>query len=108
MNEIVGGTPRVIFHEDINGALPIKEVTVPRTTFKATQSGQAIGYLGYPPLPPPLFPDDVVGDPVETYTPAVDGVKEWTVAWQYSFESATPLVGRPHFRTADGRFQRGS
>lgn len=92
-----GGNPRFAFAEDINGGEPEKYLIVPRTTFKCVQSGTAVGHLGYPDVPDQLFPGDLVGDPVVDFQGSADGVRDWTVTWQYQFESARPLLGLPRF-----------
>lgn len=102
---ITKGLPRVAFHEDINGLAPIKEIIVPVTTWKASQQGQAVGYLGYPIPPPPIWPADQLTEDV-TDEGSEDGVKNWTRSWSYTFESAGPLVGYPHYWRRGG-FDRG-
>jgi len=96
-----GGLPRKIFHEDINGEEPLPEITVLRTTYKATQTGSAVGYLTYPMVPPPIFPDDLIDSEVIPES-APDGVKGWKVSWVHSFESNRPLRALPHFWRREG------
>ncbi len=69
------------------------------TAYRATQTGQAVGLYGYPPVPPPLFPGKLEegGRPTLGSPRLRNGVYvDWPVSWSYSFVSATPLVGFPN------------
>jgi hypothetical protein len=95
-----GGLPDRRMITTVN-SLPVPYVSAKRTPFRATQSGTAVGYLGYPPVPPPIFGFallDGPDHPVESSGPTTQNGRftDFGVSWSYSFVSATPLVGRPN------------
>ncbi len=100
--QLKGGGPQFTFLEPING-IAQKQLLKQATTFRATQSGQAVGYLSYPAPAAPIWPEaehleqreirlelprrmGPPGDP--TYT-------EYKISWSYSFQDAYPLVAVP-------------
>jgi hypothetical protein len=97
-----GGGPQFAFLEPING-LPQKQLLKQFTTFRAAQAGEAVGYLGYPVPPPPLWPDaEHAGArqiryelPQRMGPPGRPVYTHFKVSWSYSFEDAGPLVGLP-------------
>lgn len=73
-------------------------------TFKATQSGQAVGQLRYPVAMAPLWPAALIlqSKVIEQESPRRFGpagrpyYTEFPVSWSYAFESDSPLVGLPN------------
>lgn len=96
--ETSGGFPVVVFQPSVTGK-PVKVQTSPATTFKARQSGSAVGLISYPFIPPPIFgAGNLVANPtISRSTPRRNGrgLTEWAVAWSYEFESVNPLNGLP-------------
>ncbi len=94
-----GGGP-LFSHVETAFGFPVRQQLRANTTFRATQSGSAIGYRNYPPVPGPLFGfASLVREPVITRTsPQRVGTSQhnFRVTWQYEFESAFPLSGLPH------------
>jgi hypothetical protein len=66
--------------------LPVEQTAATNTPFRATQSGQAVGALGIPPIPPPLWPLALNDNPVIETDPI-----SRTVTWEYQFSSARRL-----------------
>ncbi len=71
-----------------------------KTKCRATQSGTAVGRYGYPPVPPPLWPEWELEDQ-RTVTPTAprrEGrtLAGYAVSWSYSYESPAPLRGLPN------------
>jgi hypothetical protein len=95
----MGGGPRIIFLEALTGP-PQRQITFQQTTFKATQSGNATGYLKRPEPPAPLWP--AAYKPTESSVRRISGKRrgrgrqDLGIAWNYVFESATPLAGNPN------------
>jgi len=94
-----GGGPRYAHVETALG-FPVKQQLRTATTYVATQSGTATGYDAYPQVPLPLFGDANLAQAprVIRRSPQWVGnqVRNFTVNWQYQFESAAPLFGLPH------------
>lgn len=94
-----GGGPRYRWVELVTGP-PQKQRLVEQTTYKATQSGEAVGYRGEPVPPQPIWPAALIEAPEFTFeSPVKRGRGKQTgyyVGWRYEFESGTPLFGRPH------------
>jgi hypothetical protein len=79
---------------------PQKQTIFTRTTVTLVQSGSALGYLAYPLIPPPIFPE---AEHVERRRISRGPVREsrgvytdFPVQWNYVFESDFPLTGFPH------------
>ena len=97
-----GGGPQFAYLEPIDGA-PQKQLLKQATTYRATQSGEAVGQFGYPVPASPLWPDaEHVGQRQISYDlpqrmgPAGAPIyTRFKVSWSYSFENAGPLVGLP-------------
>lgn len=70
---------------------PVKQV-YGQTLYRLTQSGQLTGYSRNLPYPQPLFPGALAADPSVTFTRSRGDHDQWTIAWNYQFESADPLV----------------
>lgn len=94
-----GGGPRYAHVETALG-FPIKQRLRRATTYQATQSGTATGYGMYPSVPPPLFGESnlVQAPRITRRSPEWIGNsnRNFTVSWQYQFESAGPMFGAPH------------
>jgi hypothetical protein len=94
-----GGGPMYRFLQPINGT-PIKQMVAQATTYKAEQSGSAVGFDSYPLTPGPLWPGDEHRTLRRTgKRSAADGSTNFEVFWNYSFESVYPLSGNPHNNT---------
>lgn len=79
---------------------PVKQMISTHSPVRATQSGEWVGLLKYPPIAPaPLWRDHELVEQrvVRKLTPRVGGggYFEYPIAWSYSFESAGPLTGPP-------------
>lgn len=96
----IGGGPREVYVETTRGR-PQRQMVNQMTTFKAVQTGRAIGEGQYPRYPGPIWPFLEMRDrrTVELLGPrVVDRVlTEYGVTWQYSFESAGPMFAFPTF-----------
>lgn len=94
-----GGGPRYAHIETALG-FPIKQQLRRATTYLATQSGTATGYALYPSVPPPIFGTaNLAQSPrITRRSPEWVGntVRNFTVSWQYQFESALPMFGLPN------------
>ncbi|MFN3151382.1 hypothetical protein [Bremerella sp.] len=94
-----GGGPSYSHVETALG-FPIKQRLRSATTYVATQSGTATGYALYPSVPPPIFGEvNLAKAPrITRRSPEWIGnsTRNFTVNWQYHFESATPLFGLPN------------
>jgi hypothetical protein len=69
------------------------------TAYEATQEGEAVGYLDWPVIPGPLFPDALKQAPeVSRASPkrVGAGYQEYATRWSYAYESTVPLVGTPN------------
>lgn len=88
------GGARVALLEPLNGA-PIEQTTHQQTVCRATQSGQAVGFMAHPSVPSPYF-DGMLNDKwnVNYSTPKKQGDAyiNFPVSWSYQFESATPIT----------------
>ncbi|MDB5308146.1 MAG: hypothetical protein JWO38_2348 [Gemmataceae bacterium] len=96
----INGTGGPVFRwRPLINAPPVRQIIYPASTVKATQAGSAVGHLGYPPVPPPLWPDVEMVDQrsVTAGSPRRlgQGFVEWPVQWRYTFEAYGPLVGLP-------------
>jgi hypothetical protein len=93
-----GGGPAFEHLVPVEG-LPQKQMTHQNTPFTAVQSGRVVGHLGYPLIPPPIWPAALkVAPRRRPGSPRRQGnaLVEWPVEYEYLFESALPLVGFPH------------
>ncbi len=96
------GGPRTVLIETLSGP-PVLQQTNARTIVRATQSGMAIGRAGLVSPPTPLWPRPI-------YKPEQSSMSRrspqrfnneflnYTVRWNYVFESPVPLSGRPNER----------
>jgi hypothetical protein len=93
-----GGGPLVIHLPAVNGVPPQKQISYPMTAYRATQSGNAVGYRQRPFSAPPIWPDALKQSPdVTLVSPRLNGriFQDYGISWNYLYESATPLVGFP-------------
>lgn len=95
-----GGGPEFGWFKPLVG-FPSQQQLRQRDTYRATQSGHAIGYLARPVPPNPLwlsalsrFPTVTKRSPQRRGSSYVD----FYTAWEYVFESSVPLVGNPNVR----------
>lgn len=99
-----GGLPRYV-HLELRNGPPQKQLVSQATTYRASQSGRAVGYRNYPSVPAPLWSDPLDRN-VTRRVPKTTGLgsnrtlSEFEVSWNYSFESAFPLAGNPTQRPA--------
>jgi hypothetical protein len=97
-----GGGPQFAFLQPITG-LPIKQQLRQATTYRAAQSGEAVGYQSYPTPATPLWAASEHVHlreihyelPKRMGPPGSPTYTHYRVTWSYRFESATPLVGSP-------------
>lgn len=98
---VVGtGGPRRILRVPVNAAVLVRQQVSPRSVVRATQQGSAVGHLGYPPAPRPLWPAPILLEDsvqVQKGSPKNLGQTwiEYPISWAYQFESDGPLVGAP-------------
>jgi hypothetical protein len=93
-----GGGPRRVLVECVNSP-PQWQTLYAQTIFRATQSGQAVGLYGYPPVPPPLWPVALLESPrLSKGTPRrmANLLMEFPVSWSYEFGSPFQLSGGPN------------
>lgn len=100
--EFRGGGPRFGHLEPLVG-LPIKQVLRRHTIFRATQRGEAVGWVAYPTPPLALWPAALVeSGTLRATSPRRRGSGEalaytdFPITWSYQFESALPLYGTPN------------
>jgi hypothetical protein len=93
-----GGGPRDGYLEPLVGR-PIRQRLKQNTVYRATQQGQAVGLEAYPLIPQPIWPlaqikaREYAADSPRRYG---NDFREYPISWLYEFESAYPLLGRPH------------
>lgn len=92
--QVTGGLPQYAFTRPIFG-IPQRQIVRKQTTYRAIQTGMAIGYVRRPVAPVPLWGAALVNQTVGTMAPQSrgNGSVEFGVQWSYEFESATPLIG---------------
>lgn len=96
--EYDGGEPEYVFKRAINDR-PQKQLVWFATEYTVTQSGRAVGYLGYPNPGRILFPGDklrapkFVRDNPERYG---NRYINYPLSWNYVFASISPLVALPN------------
>lgn len=86
------------WQESVNAGPTLHEI-YPSTVATYIQEGTAIGYLGYPFIPPPLFPELYQQNEIEDViykTPTGTGLTDFSVSWRYIFRSDVPLIGLPN------------
>lgn len=103
--EFKGGGPRFGHLEPLIG-LPIKQLLKRNTIFRATQRGEAVGWVAYPTPPLALWPAALVeAGTLHMASPRRRGAGEalaytdFPISWSYQFEAALPLSGAPNVWT---------
>lgn len=100
--QFTGGGPLDGHIETLAGS-PIKQRLRQYTTYRATQSGSAVGYLSYPAYPAPIWPaaEVIPSRRTSSRSPRRKGSNytEFPISWSYEFAASSPLAGRPHFWT---------
>ncbi len=97
-----GGGALVAFLEPINGQ-PQKQLLKQATTYRASQSGEAVGRTSYPAPAVPMWPGSELARPARDSLraaaargpPGSPFYTQFKVSWNYRFEDAGPLVGLP-------------
>lgn len=93
-----GGGPIYRHRMALNGK-PQKQMVYADSIYKATQDGEAVGYLSRPNVQPPIWPDALMQSPdVDMESPQRRGrlYTDFRVTWRYNFESDAPLIGTPN------------
>lgn len=93
-----GGGPIYRHRMALNGP-PQKQLVYLASIYKATQEGEAVGYLFRPTAPAPIWPDALMHAPdTDMEAPQRRGklYTDYRVTWRYNFESAAALVGVPN------------
>lgn len=101
-----GGGPKFVVLQPLNGA-PIRQRVADATPFTASQDGRAVGYLRYPVIPRPFWPNDEHRERRRTTerSPQLEGFggqryyANYEVTWHYEFEAGFPLYAHPHLWT---------
>ncbi len=92
------GGPSLVFLETLEG-IPQQQIGRQRTTYKATQTGYALGRSLWPAPAPPQFPNALLNDSISVaYTTpkqVQNQATEYRTEWSYQFESAFALSGTP-------------
>lgn len=90
------GGPLNVYVEPQHGPA-IRQTVQQRTLYRATQTGQAVGRLGYPSVNPPLWPQWEVQEQARVQHTSPQNnrgfFENYTVSWSYSFASPFPLAG---------------
>ena len=90
-----GGGEQIGFLLCLTGP-PQRQLLREQTSYKASQTGRAIGLGAYPALPGPLWPADEHLDVKESsYQVPPTQTKERIITWNYQFESVAPMGGFP-------------
>lgn len=98
---LFGGDRRIAWTETKQGP-PRAQVTRRQSVYHAVQSGQAVGYLGYPSFPGFLFPPQyAIEAPRLTYgggrRRASGDFTDFSLSWEVRYQADRPLAGLPHF-----------
>lgn len=92
------GGPRHVFFELMQGD-PVRQQVAAKTLYRATQSGNAVGQLGYPTPPAPLWPSYMLNpDSGVTYIGGNFTGSTYVgfgISWNYQFVSDVPFSGLP-------------
>ncbi|TWT30721.1 hypothetical protein [Blastopirellula retiformator] len=97
-----GGGPRTAWTETKLGP-PRPQLVRRQTIYRATQSGQAVGYRVYPTFPGLLLPERYALEPPSlTYGGGKNRgnglFTDYTLSWEVRYQSDRPLVATPHLR----------
>lgn len=96
-----GGFERIL----VGGAINFPEEQIARqfAPYRYIQQGYAVGLLGYPSVPPPIWPGALKRQrpriTKEGPTPTGRVLTNWRIAWAWEYESAYELFGNPHYLT---------
>ncbi len=93
-----GGGPVNAWWKPLVGA-PQRQQVRQFDTYRATQTGSAVGYLSRPSPPPPLWLNAMNKFPSASKKSPKrfgDDYKNFGISWTYDFESDSPLVGNPN------------
>lgn len=93
-----GGGPGYVWTSPIKG-FSKRQIVRESLTYRAVQSGFAVGFRTYPAAPPPLFPGALVQSPdIAVTSPQRRGgdFTSFGIQWQYVYESNQPLFGVPN------------
>lgn len=98
-----GGGPQDVHIESQIGP-PQKQRLKQFTTYRAVQSGSAVGLLTLPVPPAPLWPSAletapqiVPGSPKRSGGSGAPILTEWPISWTYVFADSQPLRGLPNY-----------
>ncbi len=99
----IGGGPAYAFLQTLTGPA-VKQQLCEQTTYKATQSGMAIGAYSYPLPSDPLWPYALHPDraritqvsPRRVGATGLIQFQNFQTHWSYEFEDTAPLVGQPN------------
>ncbi len=101
--EWFGGGPEYVFLQTLTGP-PQRQLLFEQTTYKATQSGYAVGSLGYVSPPAPLWPYALRPEACAVSQASPERMGPLNIAycnfrttWSYRFEDTAPLAGTPNF-----------
>lgn len=96
------GGPRFVYRQPLNG-MPKRQMTAQFTTMQIIQNGNAIGMLGWPDPPLPIWPEDEHQERrrIDMGNPERLGsiFTNWPISWSYSMER------RWNYPTFDLKFQ---
>lgn len=89
---------RFIFLKTLTGPAQRQQVCQ-QETYKAVQSGMAVGHFGWPLFPQAIFAGAVHWDEAtQTQEDPVylsNGMIRWPISWSYPAEDSQPLIGSP-------------
>ena len=87
-----GGPIKIWFFPPL-ASRPVSQIVARASLYRLQQSGQITGYSRNLPYPAPLFPAALTNpDSAVTFTRTKGDYDQWTISWDYQFESATPLT----------------
>jgi hypothetical protein len=93
------GGPMIRNRPTLDG-IGVRQVVYPRTLCRCTQFGRAVGWLQYPDVPLPLWPDDEQPDQRKDNKTSplrqANGLTRYERTWSYVFERVgNPFIGVP-------------
>lgn len=93
-----GGGPKLVWVEVVEGPAQLQQLKQ-QQTYKALQTGTAVGRLTKPTPPAPIWPGALMEKPERTIESAERigySLRNSRVSWSYMFESSAPLLGLPN------------
>lgn len=96
-----GGGPLFAWTQPIVG-VPVRQVVRANTTFKATQTGTAVGLRIRPTPPSAIWPFALMANPeISKKSPQKKGERyqDYETSWNYVYEWDKPLQGEPNLQT---------